>query len=74
LTAEKRRRGFPSPPIKAAATARSLSQAVHGRPVVYGGSLEPHNVSDYIHLPELWLDFLSASLLEVDSFLDIWVP
>jgi hypothetical protein len=47
---------------------------VHGRPVVYGGSLEPHNVSDYIHLPELWLDFLSASLLEVDSFLDIWVP
>ncbi len=62
---------IPEPPSKAAATARSLSQISHGRPVVYGGSLEPHNVSDYAHLPELSGLFVGQASLDVDSFLAI---
>jgi triosephosphate isomerase len=62
---------IPEPPIQAAATARSLSRISHGRPVVYGGSLEPHNVSDYTQLPELSGLFVGQASLDVDSFLAI---
>ncbi len=61
----------PEPPIKAAETARSLARNLYGKAVVYGGSLEPENVKDYIGLPELAGLMVGQASLDVDSFLDI---
>lgn len=62
---------IPESPLKAAETARFISQIQPGRPVVYGGSLEPHNVRDYLQVPELAGVFVGQASLEVDSFLAI---
>jgi len=62
---------IPEPPIKAAETARLISQIQPGRPVVYGGSLEPDNVKDYVHVPELAGLFVGEASLDVESFLAI---
>ncbi|MBV5306682.1 MAG: triosephosphate isomerase [Desulfobulbaceae bacterium] len=62
----------PEPPIKAAETARSLSKILHGRPVVYGGSLGPENVKNYLQIPELAGLFIGQASLDVESFLNIY--
>jgi len=62
---------IPESPLKAAETARFISQIMPGSPVVYGGSLEPHNVKDYVHVPELSGLFVGQASLEVGSFLAI---
>ncbi len=62
---------IPEPPIKAAETARFISQIQPGRPVIYGGSLEPDNVQDYVHVPDLAGLFVGEASLDVGSFLAI---
>lgn len=62
---------IPEPPAKAAETASFISRIQPGRPVVYGGSLEPDNVADYVQIPELAGVFVGQASLEVDSFLAI---
>jgi len=62
----------PEPPIKAAEIARSLSGILHGKSAVYGGSLTPKNVKDYIEIPEIAGLFIGQASLDVDSFLDIY--
>lgn len=62
---------IPEPPVKAAETARAISRILPGQPVVYGGSLEPHNVKGYVQMPELAGLFVGQASLEVDSFLAI---
>jgi triosephosphate isomerase (TIM) len=62
---------IPESPIRAAETARSISQIQPGRPVVYGGSLEPDNVKDYVRLPDLSGLFVGEASLDVGSFLAI---
>ncbi|MDP3695604.1 MAG: triose-phosphate isomerase family protein [Desulfocapsaceae bacterium] len=63
---------IPESPIRAAETARLISQIQPGRPVIYGGSLEPENVKDYVQVPELAGLFVGQVSLEVDSFLAIF--
>lgn len=62
---------IPESPIKVAETARFISQIQPGRPVVYGGSLQPDNVKDYVHVPELAGLFVGEASLDVRSFLAI---
>jgi len=63
---------IPEPPIKAAETARLISGSIQsGRPVVYGGSLGPDNVKEYVHMPELAGLFVGEASLDVASFLAI---
>lgn len=62
---------IPEPPLKAAETARFISQIQPGRPVVYGGSLEADNVNDYLQVPELAGIFVGQASLDVNSFLAI---
>ncbi len=62
---------IPEPPLKAAETARFISQIQPGRPVVYGGSLEPGNVQDYLQLTGLAGIFVGQASLDVHSFLAI---
>lgn len=62
---------IPEPPVKAAETARFISQIQPGRPVVYGGSLEADNVRDYLQVPELAGIFVGQASLDVHSFLAI---
>ncbi len=62
---------IPESPGKAAETARFISKIQPGRPVVYGGSLEPDNVKDYAQMPELAGIFVGEASLNVDSFLAI---
>ncbi|MBV5305449.1 MAG: triosephosphate isomerase [Desulfobulbaceae bacterium] len=61
----------PESPLKVAETARSIARIQPGLPVVYGGSLEPHNVSDYLKIPELAGVFVGEASLDVHSFLAI---
>ena len=62
---------IPESPLRAAETARLISQIQPGRPVVYGGSLESDNVKDYVRVPELAGLFVGQASLDVDSFLAI---
>ena len=62
---------IPETPIKAVETVRAISRIQPDRPVVYGGSLEPDNVKDFIQVPELAGLFVGQASLEVDSFLAI---
>jgi len=62
---------IPESPIKAAETVLAISRIQPGSPVVYGGSLEPDNVKDYIQVPDLAGLFVGQASLEVDSFLAI---
>ncbi|MBW6521722.1 MAG: triose-phosphate isomerase [Desulfoarculaceae bacterium] len=60
---------IPEPPIKAAETARSIASSLQPeRPVVYGGSLNPDNVKDYVHMPELAGLFVGEASLDEESF------
>ncbi len=62
---------IPESPKIAAETAGIISSIQPGRPVVYGGSLEPENVKEYIDVPELAGLFVGQASLEVGSFLAI---
>jgi len=62
---------IPEPPVKVAETARFISRIQPGRPVVYGGSLQPGNVKDYVQVPELAGLFVGEASLDVRSFLAI---
>ena len=61
----------PESPAKAAETARSITRIQPGLPVVYGGSLEPYNVKEYLLIPELAGIFVGEASLDVHSFLAI---
>jgi triosephosphate isomerase (TIM) len=61
----------PEPPALAAETARSILRIRPGLPVVYGGSLDPGNVKEYLLLPELAGIFVGEASLDVHSFLAI---
>ena len=61
----------PEQPQRVAEAARFISQVQSKRPVVYGGSLFPDNVGDYVSLPELSGIFVGESSLEAKSFVDI---
>ena len=61
----------PEQPQRVAEAARFISQVQSKRPVVYGGSLFPDNVGDYVGLPELSGIFVGESSLEAKSFVDI---
>ncbi len=59
-------------PAQAAEGARAIASVHPLRPVVYGGSLEPHNVKDYVSLPDLAGLFVGQASLDVSSFLAIY--
>lgn len=59
----------PESPSIVTETARQISQAQPGAPVVYGGSLEPDNAGAYLRLPELAGIFVGQASLDVNAFL-----
>ncbi len=61
----------PEQPQRVAEAARFISQVQSERPVVYGGSLFPDNVGDYVSLPQLSGVFVGESSLEAKSFVAI---
>lgn len=61
----------PEPPARAAETARSILRIRPGLPVVYGGSLDPAHVKEYLLIPELAGIFVGEASLDVHSFLAI---
>jgi len=61
----------PESPATAAETAWKISRTQPGLPVVYGGSLEPHNVEEYLRIPELAGVFVGEASLDINSFLAI---
>lgn len=63
---------IPESPAQAAESARAIAGIHPLRPVVYGGSLEPHNVKDYVSLPDLAGLFVGQASLDVSSFLAIY--
>jgi triosephosphate isomerase len=62
---------IPEPPTKVTETARFISRIQPGRPVIYGGSLQPDNVKDYVQVPELAGLFVGEASLDVGSFLAV---
>ncbi|MBU0961314.1 MAG: triose-phosphate isomerase [Proteobacteria bacterium] len=61
----------PESPQRVAETAKFISQVHSKRPVIYGGSLFPDNVGDYVSLPQLSGLFVGESSLDPKSFVDI---
>lgn len=58
-------------PEKVAEVARYISQVYPAYPVIYGGSVNPGNVRQFLDLPELSGVFVGSASIEPDSFLDI---
>lgn len=61
----------PEPPQRVAEAVQFISQVQSKRPVIYGGSLFPDNVQDYVGLPQLSGLFIGESSLDARSFVDI---
>ncbi len=59
---------IPQQPKRVAEAVKFISQIQRERPVVYGGSLMPDNVDDYLSLPQLSGLFVGQSSLDPKSF------
>lgn len=62
---------IPEQPKRVAEAAAFISQVHPKTPVVYGGSLRPENIEDYVVLPELSGAFVGESSLDAQSFATI---
>lgn len=62
---------IPESPRKVAESVDFIRGIFPNRSVVYGGSLTPDNVGDYLQLPNLSGIFVGSSSLEAESFLKI---
>lgn len=62
---------IPESPAKVAESVDFIRGIFPDRPVIYGGSLTPDNVSEYLQLPNLAGIFVGSSSLEADTFLRI---
>ncbi|MBU0945970.1 MAG: triose-phosphate isomerase [Proteobacteria bacterium] len=61
----------PEEPQRVAEAVKSIAQVHPKRPVIYGGSLFPDNVTSYISLPQLSGLFVGESSLDAQSFVAI---
>ncbi|MCF8056413.1 MAG: triose-phosphate isomerase [Desulfocapsa sp.] len=61
----------PEQPERVAEAVKFISQIQRKRPVVYGGSLMPDNVEDYLTLPQLSGLFVGQSSLDPGTFAEI---
>lgn len=62
---------IPESPEKVAESVQFIREIHPNRAVVYGGSLTPENVQEYLLLPNLSGIFVGSASLEAASFLDI---
>lgn len=62
---------IPESPGKVAESVDFIRGIFPGRAVIYGGSLNPDNVSDYFKLPNLSGIFVGSSSLSAETFLQI---
>lgn len=61
----------PEQPERVSEAAAFISQVQPGRPVVYGGSLMPDNVADYLAIPQISGLFIGQASLDAHSFAEI---
>lgn len=62
---------IPESPEKVAESVDFIRNVYPERAVIYGGSLVPENVADYLALPNLSGIFVGSASLDASSFLDI---